>query len=152
MAEPIILLHEKCLCPPSVANSWIRSAGDAQSRADIRCVHIWDDDYYRRRNYSLKRLVFIYECLQDLQITTYRGDTLEVLAQLNPDMLYVPRSADSVIRALTARVEDRFTVQTIHAPGIADVPETLEAKRFFKFWDHAKKSAMVPSCGGRQFD
>ena len=56
-------------------------------------MHIWDDDYYQQRQYTLKRLVFIYESLCESNIPIIAGNTLDVIHSRKPTKVYIPNKS-----------------------------------------------------------
>lgn len=141
MSEPLIWLHEKSLCAVETANQWVNAAASAPQA--YPSVHIWDEAYYQSRGYSFKRLLFIYECLHDLQIPIIRGDTLNIMNELKPSTLYIPKTADTAIRALSDKLRQQCHVELISPSPLCDLPDDMQATRFFKFWHKAKKSALL---------
>ena len=49
-----------------------------------RTLFIWDDAYFKKRNYSLKRLVFIYETLTTMPVEIVHGKTLDIVKEIAP--------------------------------------------------------------------
>ncbi len=109
-------------------------------------IFIWDTDEHDRRGYSAKRRVFIYECAHDLNIPIYTGDPYDVLTALSDGgRIYAAASPDPYIRNVISDLRDHHDVITIEAPELAQIPDDTDTKRFFRFWNRAKKSAMTHS-------
>jgi hypothetical protein len=109
-------------------------------------VFIWDTREHDRRNYSLKRRVFIYEAAIDLNIPIYAGDAYEMLLALSSeDKIYAAASADPHIRDVLSDLGDNRMVEMITAPKLAQVPANTDTGRFFRFWNRARKSALTHS-------
>ena len=137
MTTELIWLHEKALGlnHPLITNK----------RADTKIVHVWDDNYYKSRSYSLKRLVFIYECLCDSPAEIVRGDTIEVLRSLDINTITVPFTPDTIITNLTNGLSDFANLKILKDDTFCDFDSALEVKRFFKYWNIAKKTAFKKS-------
>lgn len=109
-------------------------------------VFIWDSTEHDRRDYTLKRRLFIYECAHDLDIPIYAGDPFEILTALaDGGPIYAARSADPYIRDILSDLKAEHDVKTVEGPQLAFVPEDTDTGRFFRFWNRVKKSALTPS-------
>ena len=69
--NPIIWVHGDCLNPHSPAFT-----GHPHAPA----IWVWDDAYLQRSQLSLKRILFIYECLLELPVAIHRGDVVSEVA------------------------------------------------------------------------
>ena len=113
---------------------------------DAQPVFIWDTDEHDRRGYSLKRRVFIYECAQDLNITIYVGNPLDVLTALaEGETIYAAGSPDLYILEIISDLREAQNVVIIDAPRLAHIPADTDTGRFFRFWNRAKNSALTHS-------
>ena len=134
MADKLLLVHDKAL----------RSGLDVYEASEsFKAVHIWDDEYYRSQRYSLKRLVFIYETLLDLPLEIIHGNTLDILSEENSDHIVIPYSGDPVLKTLFSKIEKIKTVQYLFETSFVNLDRTVEFKRFFKYWNQAKKTAFL---------
>ena len=135
MKNAIIWLHEKALSTNHpVFNGSCKST---------RIIHIWDNGYLKKRNYSLKRLVFLYETLCSLPVQIIEGDTLEVLQSFEVEQILIPQTPDSYIREIVETLSIRKA--TLEVPGTIFSATGLDEKmgRFFKYWKVAKKKAFL---------
>ena len=134
MADKLLLIHDKAL----------RSGLDVYEASEsFKAVHIWDDEYYRSQKYSLKRLVFIYETLLDLPLEIIHGNTLDILSEENSDHIVIPYSGDQVLKTLFSKIEKIKTVQYLFETSFVHLDRAVEFKRFFKYWNQAKKTAFL---------
>ena len=134
MANKLLLVHDKAL----------RYGLDVYEASEsFKAVHIWDDEYYRRQRYSLKRLVFIYETLLELPLEIIHGNTLDILNELNLDHVVIPFSGDQALKNLFSKIEKIKTVQYLFETSFVHLDRTQEFKRFFKYWNQAKKTAFL---------
>ncbi len=135
MAEKLFWIHDKHLTE-SYEN--LRSTGN-----DFKAVFIWDDPFFRKRAYSLKRLVFIYETVSQMSLDIVRGDTVEVLSSLSPDGIATFFTPDTEIQGLISKLTRTHEIEIIRPEPFVQIPEKHDFKRFFKYWDKAKKTAFL---------
>jgi hypothetical protein len=127
MSNGIWWVHEKALFIPE---------------QKIQCVHVWDEDYYQSRGYSLKRLVFIYETLCQMPVEIIKGNTQQVLGGFNQP-IYVPRTTDVKICEWVGVLNQHMTTHWVSMPQFVDVDESIDFPRFFRYWKQAQKTAFV---------
>jgi len=139
MSPPILWLHEEAL---RISHPVFTAAGEG-----TRAIFIWDDAYLRARNYSLKRLVFIYECLCALPVEIVHGDMTAVLQTLAPERVFVPAASAPPLKETIANATARM--QVMHVPDIPFVTIAREGamRRFFPYWNKAEKTAFMPHGG-----
>lgn len=133
MDNNIIWLHEKALSNYHLVLQ--------QSDEHTKIIHVWDDEYLRKKAYSLKRLVFIYEALGDLPVEIIYGNTINVFKQLSPQKIIVPHTLDSEIRKMCTQLSESMPVDMIHGTDFVELSNTHDFKRFFQYWKKACKSA-----------
>jgi hypothetical protein len=133
VAREIIWVHDKAL-----NHSSLQALG-----ANTRAIFIWDDEYFQNRLYSLKRLVFIYETLCQMPVEIIKGDTLKVIRFLAPDKVKTWFTADTKIKKITQLLAKNYKVEVIKPQPFAQILESYEFKRFFKYWNEAKKTAFL---------
>ena len=133
MMTDIVLLDEMNMRTSNL------SLPDDADRAKM--IFIWDAEYFKRQNYSLKRLVFIYECLADLGVDVYQGDTLEVLDQLSGQITLFD-THDPARKALNEKIcVAHENTHVICHDDFLNLPEGTQPRigRFFQYWKTAKK-------------
>jgi hypothetical protein len=133
MNAPLIWLHEEAL---RITHPVFRAAP-----VDTKAIYIWDDTFLRRANYSLKRLVFIYETLCELPIDIIQGDTMSVIYELKPSDLCVPAAHNPLLIERISRVASAFKVTHVVDDVFAYIKGTADTKRFFQYWNKAEKTA-----------
>jgi hypothetical protein len=111
-------------------------------------VFVWDDALLAEWRISLKRVVFIYECLLELPVTIRRGNVVEEIAQ------FAARHHAATV-ATTASPSPRFAhiCEQLRAQGLTvelfDVEPflrysgALDLKRFSRYWQVARRYAMA---------
>lgn len=137
MDKKIFWLHEKALS--GVLSNKLHD--------DYKLLFIWDEQYFQNRNYSLKRLVFIYETLCDLSVEIIKGDTLEVMNGLAPVEIATFFPVDTEIKKITDKLSKKHQVEIINPQPFVCVDDKLEFKRFFKYWNKAQKTAFLENGG-----
>ena len=130
----LIYLHDKGLGD----NHPIFSRMNAESKA----IFIWDDAYFKERGYSLKRLVFIYETLCTMPVEIIYGATNDVINNIAPKKIITPFSADLSIINLISNISKQFEVEFVYQTAFAQIDDSSEFKRFFKYWNKAKETAL----------
>ncbi len=112
-----------------------------------KAVYVWDDEYLRRANYSLKRLIFMYETLCDLPVDVIRGDTRSIVVAMTPAMLYVPATNNPSILSIFAGIAPAIPLNVVDDEIFAVMEKTSEARRFFQYWSKVEKSAFLLNGG-----
>ena len=130
----LIYLHDKGLGD----NHPIFSRMNAESKA----IFIWDDAFFKERGYSLKRLVFIYETLCTMPVEIIYGATNDVINNIAPKKIITPFSADLSIINLISNISKQFEVEFVYQTAFAQIDDSSEFKRFFKYWNKAKETAL----------
>jgi hypothetical protein len=135
MTQSIIWLHDEAL----------RVTHPVFSAAPLgtKAVFIWDDTYLKSTEYSLKRLLFIYETLCTLSIDIIHGDTLTTLKLLGAFSLYVPNSQNYFIQNIISELSAVMEVHTIQDEPFVSMSKIKNFTRFFQYWKHAEQTAFM---------
>lgn len=133
MNKDIVLFHEKALNK--------NFAGSHEISVETKRLFIWDDQYFKRRGYTLKRLVFIYETLCQMQIEIIQGETLEVIHLLSPDQITTFFTTDLQIKEILTYLSSLYPVKIIKPDPFVIIPDSYDSKRFFQYWNQARKTA-----------
>lgn len=133
MNKDIVLFHEKALNKNFPGSHEINGA--------TKRLFIWDDQYFKRRGYALKRLVFIYETLCQMEIEIAQGGILEVLHLLSPEQIITFFTADTEIKKILTQLSSLYAVKIIKPDPFVITPDSHDNKRFFQYWNQAKKTA-----------
>lgn len=128
-----MLFHEKALNK--------NFPGSHQISVATKRLFIWDDQYFKRRGYSLKRLVFIYETLCQMQIDIIHGDTFEVIQLLSPVQITTFFTTDLQIKEILTHLSSLYPVKIIKPDPFVIMPDSDDSKRFFQYWNKARKTA-----------
>ena len=138
--KKLVWLHEDALRADHPA---VIEAG-----ADAELFFIWDADYLQAMDYGFKRLVFIYETLCELPITILQGDTVTVLSELveslQPGAIYIPATPNPELQQRIQQLANRYNVIVVEDVPFVSMNKEPDIKRFFRYWNKAKKIAMQP--------
>ena len=140
----LVWLHEDALRP----NHPVFDAAGPGSRA----VFVWDDAYLQRMDYGFKRLVFIYETLLELPLSIVRGDLVDCLSQMarqHGGRILVPATPNPRLQGITERLRGEFEVEVVADRPFVTLSREPDLRRFFRFWNSARKAAMTAGGGGR---
>ena len=139
MNVPLIWLHEEAL---RITHPVFKAAPKG-----TKAIYVWDDTYFRQANYSLKRLIFMYETLCELPVEIIRGNTLEVLRELKPFTLYVPETNNPLIVKIIHDLKSAMSVQLVEDEAFAIIKNQSDFRRFFQYWNKAEKTAFLHDGG-----
>ncbi len=133
VAKEIIWLHDKAL------NGFLLQ----ELNDRVQPIFVWDEQYFKHRCYSLKRLVFIYETLCQMPVDVIKGDTIEIMRSFLPAKITTLYTADTKIKEIIKRLRKNFDVEVVKSQPFVKIPDEYEFKRFYKYWDKAKKTAFL---------
>lgn len=135
-ADAVVWVHGDCLSPHGPA---LVAAPGAPA------VWVWDDALVEEWRLTLKRLVFIYECLLELPVTIRRGDVATEVAAFARE-----HGAARVLTAESPSPRFRETVDEIGRSHPVDVLPVapflpydgcLDLARFARYWRVARRYA-----------
>lgn len=105
-----------------------------------RALYIWDAEDLSQRDWSLKRCVFVLECLADMGVEIVTGRTADVLLAIDADEIFTAATPDPNRLSVIEAMDHRVTV--VAAPAFAEVPVGTDMRRFFRYWNKAKRAAL----------
>ena len=114
----------------------------SRTNSETKAVFIWDDYYFKQRGYSLKRLVFIYETLCSMPVDIIYGTTVDAINMLAPKKIITSFTADLPIQKIFKDISKQFELEFVYQPSFSQIDDSFEFKRFFKYWNKARKSAL----------
>lgn len=136
MSQPLIWIHGDCLSPHHPA---------LLKYPEAPALWVWDEALLLEWRISLKRLVFIYECLLELPVAIHRG---EVVAEIGK--CAQSRGATTVVT--TASPSPRFTkicqeitttlqlqIEILEIEPFITPDSPVDLKRFSRYWRVAQK-------------
>lgn len=115
----------------------------AAAPEDARAIYVWDADDLAQRDWSLKRCVFVLECLADMNVEVLQGLSVDVLGAIRADRIFTSATPDphrlNVIDVLGSRIV------VVPSDPFVTVPEGTDMGRFFRYWNKARRSALRPT-------
>jgi hypothetical protein len=136
MKQPIVWVHGDCLSPDGPALSAYPNAP---------AIWVWDEALLEEWQISLKRIVFIYECLLELPVTIRRGDVVaEVVAfakEYGGDGVVTVESPSPRFKAICDDIKDALSVDVeVRSPEpFVNYDGYIDLKRFSRYWRVAQK-------------
>ena len=131
--RPIVWVHGDCLSPYGPALTAYPGAP---------AIWVWDDALIEEWRLSLKRIVFIYECLLDLPVVIRRGDVAtEVLAfarEHDADGIATASSPSPRFRAICNRLRSDLPVAVLPVEPFLTYTGRLDLRRFSRYWATAE--------------
>ena len=136
----LIWLHEEALR----ADHPVFAAGSGAT-----ALFCWDVDYMAAADIGLRRQIFIYESLLELDVTIIRGVASQVLPLVlrrdQVKQLYVPDTPNPLIRQELSKVTDAvagLAVELVSDRPFVQLAATPNLGRFFRYWNKARKQAL----------
>lgn len=110
-------------------------------------IWVWDDELLRAWRISLKRVVFIYECLLELPVVIRRGDVAGEIgrfaAEHGATRVATAGSPSPRFAAVCAKLRAAgLAVEVLEEPPFVAAGRPLDLKRFSRYWAVARSSAL----------
>ncbi|WP_126147747.1 hypothetical protein [Synechococcus elongatus] len=141
--KPIVWIHGDALSPQNPALLRYPKAP---------ALWVWDDSLLKDWQISLKRVVFIYECLLELPVTIRRGDPATELRRFaqahGADCIATTDSPSPRFNQIADAIEADFNLEICDGPEFAAIEGYVDLKRFSRYWKTAQQSAFEPTTGG----
>ena len=115
---------------------------------DAAAVFIWDATWLVENEISLKRVMFIAECLQEMPgiIEVRVGDVFEELLaaarSAKADYILAQRTPDPRLIAAAAQLEQYLPTVWFDPPAFVGGSRGFDLKRFSRYWKVAQSEAM----------
>ena len=138
--RPLLWVHTDSLNPKSPM---------FQAHPDAPSIFIWDAAWLLEERITLKRIVFIAECLVEMPGTVElrSGDLaaeLLLAAQTSgADYILAQRTPDPRLQAAAAATMFHLPVVWYDPPPFVECPRAFDLKRFSRYWQRAQSSAMT---------
>ena len=134
MNNPIIWLHGDCLSPEGPA---------FQAHPQAPAIWVWDDALIDEWQLSLKRMVFIYECLLELPVVIRRGDVAtEVIAfakESGANQVVTAESPSPRFQDICREIMRSLPVEVLPPEPFVRYDGYIDLKRFSRYWRVAEK-------------
>ena len=114
---------------------------------DAPAIWVWDDDLLEDYTISLKRILFMYECLLELpqQVVIRRGNVFSEVNQFadehGADGVVVMDSPSPRFSGIVNKLERQHPVKILSEAPIVDYEGPFDLKRFSRYWQTAQKYA-----------
>ena len=104
---------------------------------------VWDPKLYGQGDFSLKRLVFISECLGELPtVQQYVGETVETLRaaarQLDKRRIVTTYSASPYVKQVVAKLGEAMPVEVVQHDPLVRLSGRVDVTRFTRYWKKAE--------------
>lgn len=134
MSETIVWIHGDCLDPRQEA---------LRRHPAAPAMWVWDDALLQRRQITLKRILFIYECLLDLPVAIRRGrvaqEILAFAAEHGATAVATAGSVSPGFEAICDKLRDAGLQLLIYDPEpFVDLPQEPDLRRFSRYWRAAQ--------------
>ena len=70
------------------------------------------------------------------------GTTVDVINMLAPKKIITSFTADLPIQKIFKDISKQFELEFVYQPSFSQIDDSFEFKRFFKYWNKARKSAL----------
>jgi deoxyribodipyrimidine photo-lyase len=109
---------------------------------------VWDEFWLAEEKVSGKRVQFVQECLAEMPpMTVERGDVAEQVLKAasvaGADSVVAMRTPDTRLLAATEVIRQVLPVIWIDPPPFVDDGKSFDLKRFSRYWQKAKVSALL---------
>ena len=116
---------------------------------DSHGFFIWDPDYLKEMDYGMKKLAFIYETLCEMKVDIVKGQTVETAQAFlsghdGVDRLHIYNTPNPRLREFIGALDKHITIERMAPTPFVTLDKAPDLKRFFRYWNKAKKKAMQP--------
>lgn len=138
MADTILWVHADCLTPEHPG--LIEYPG-------APAVFVWDDVLLEAWDISLKRVVFIYECLLELPVVIRRGNVTDQVAAFAREqgaghIVTTDSPSPRFRQIVTALRRGGLRVEVLEVEPFLDYDGHIDLARFSRYWGVAKKHVL----------
>ena len=131
---PLLWIHGDVLSPENPAFAAYPGAP---------AIFVWDDDLLAQGQISIKRVLFLYECLLELPVEIRRGDVAgEVLGFAEDRGVRRVVTVESVsprFAQIRRKIEHFLPVEVLPLPPFVEYEGDFDLKRFSRYWRKAEK-------------
>jgi hypothetical protein len=130
----IVWVHGDCLTPTNPA---------LLAHPGAPALYVWDDDLLATSAVSLKRIMFMYECLLEMPVAIRRGDVAEQIVAFarehNAGRVITTESVSPRFRTIAARIKSAVPLTIMPVEPFLDYDGFIDLKRFSRYWSVAQK-------------
>lgn len=135
--RPVVWVHADCLSPQHPA---------LLAYPGAPTLFVWDEELLSSLRISLKRIVFLYECLLELPVSIRRGDVaaelLAFAAEHGADGLVTSDSPSPRFAAIRARIAARLPLHVLPVEPFVHIEQRLDLARFARYWRAVEARAL----------
>ncbi len=106
-------------------------------------LFVWDDALLEEWQISLKRIMFMYECLLELPVTIRRGavatELLTFAEENGATHIVTTASPSARFRDLVATLRKALPVTVLEGEPFLDYDGQIDLKRFSRYWAIAQR-------------
>ncbi len=139
VGTPLLWIHTDGLNPQSPM---------LNAHPESPAIFVWDTEWITKSRITLKRLVFLAECLREMPgtIKLCVGDpATELLAaakESGADYILAQRTPDPHLQRAARAVQPLVPIVWYDPPPFVQEVRSLDLKRFSRYWQRAQSSAM----------
>ena len=137
--KPLLWHHTDSLNPASSLST---------THQDAPAVFVWDTAWLIPRRISMKRVLFLAECLLEMpgSIDLRAGDPAEELLAAaraaGADYILAQRTPDPRLNAAATQLQANLPVVWVNPPAFVQPSRGFDLKRFSRYWKRAGATAM----------
>ncbi|NWF78855.1 MAG: hypothetical protein HXY37_02275 [Chloroflexi bacterium] len=137
LVRPVVWIHADCLSPQHPA---------LLAYPGAPALFVWDEALLSSLRISLKRIVFLYECLLELPVSIRRGDVAaEVLAfasEQQADGVVTSASPSPRFAAISAQIAAQRPLRVLPVEPFVQIEQRLDLARFARYWRAVEARAL----------
>lgn len=134
MNDLIVWVHGDCLSPTSPA---------LMAYPGAPAIFVFDEALITSWRLSLKRIVFMYECLLEMPVVIRKGDVVEQLtrfAEAHGARRIVTTSSPSPrFKSICDQLRQKFELEMVEGELFLDYSGKIDLARFSRYWETAKE-------------
>lgn len=132
--NPIVWVHGDCLSPFGPA---------LQSYPDAPAIWVWDEALLEQWQLSLKRIVFLYECLLELPVVIRRGDVATEVSAFATEQgaagVVTTESSSPRFQKICQTLEQVMPIVILPVEPFVAHEGYIDLKRFSRYWRVAQR-------------
>jgi nucleotide-binding universal stress UspA family protein len=134
MTHPVVWVHGDCLSPYGSA---------LKAYPNAPAIWVWDEALIEEWQLSLKRILFIYECLLELPVVIRRGDVaaevVNFATEQNADLVVTTQSPSPRFTDIYKEINRSVPVEVLAVEPFFEYSGYIDLKRFSRYWKVAER-------------
>jgi nucleotide-binding universal stress UspA family protein len=134
MTHPVVWVHGDCLSPYGSA---------LKAYPNAPAIWVWDEVLIEEWQLSLKRILFIYECLLELPVVIRRGDVaaevVNFATEKNADLVVTVESPSLRFTDIYKEINRSVPVEVLAVEPFFEYNGYIDLKRFSRYWKVAER-------------